>query len=305
MTTVQKFLCFLVLAIPLTACHFTPRDVTVVYVNDTVPNINSVVHPVEDYKPLKVAVSAILSPRETYESYEEIFSFITAATGRPVEFFQRKTYQEINRMLENRQLDFAFICSGAYIELDTTKGVELMVVPVSGGRKTYKSYIVVHQSFKADKLEDLRNSSFAFTDPLSNSGYLYIKYRLNGINETPDSFFGSTVFTYGHDISLQMVSRGIVESASVSNLVYEYLKAKSPERVRNVKVIEESPDFGIPPVVVSRRLNPEDRDRIKHLFLEMHNDPTGKAILEKLLIDRFVPGMDSDYESIREMRPEK
>jgi phosphonate transport system substrate-binding protein len=43
------------------------------------------------------------------------------------------------------------------------------------------------------------------------------------------------------------------------------------------------------------------RSKIRELVLSMHNDPEGKRILEKLLIDRFVAPREEWYESARAM----
>ncbi len=286
----------------LFACNQSPRDVKVVDPTQT----NASQQPRmadQNYRPLKVAVSAILSPRETFGSYEDIFRHISLQLDIPIEFHQRKTYREINEMLEAGQLDFAFICSGAYAELDLDKGVELFASPISNGEKYYKAYIITHENFRAETLEDLQSATFAFTDPLSNTGYLYIKYRLLEMGMDYNAFFGSTVFTNGHDVSIQMVSKGIVEAASVSNLVFEYLKEKSPERVENVKVIEVSKDFGMPPVVVTSRMDAKMREKITELFAHMHQDTNAGTFMEELLIDRFILNpKDEDYNSIREMR---
>jgi phosphonate transport system substrate-binding protein len=297
----SKLYFLIILSFFLISCNQTPRDVMVIDPAQTNTNRQSGIVD-QDYKSLKVAVSAILSPRETFESYEDIFRYISAEIGVPIEFHQRKTYQEINKMLEDGELDFAFICSGAYIELDFEKGVELFTAPVSGNNKFYRAYIITHESFAAEKLEDLENATFAFTDPLSNTGYLYVKHRLSQSGFDYNTFFESTMFTNGHDISIQMVAKGIVEAASVSHLVYEYLKEKSPERVENVKVIEISEDFGMPPVVVTSRMDKPTRERIAVLFATMHNDRNAKSFLDELLIDRFVEPKDEYYNSIRQMR---
>jgi phosphonate transport system substrate-binding protein len=297
----SKLYLLIILSFFLISCNQTPRDVMVI--DPAQADVNRQLHVADqDYKSLKVAVSAILSPRETFESYEDIFRYISTEIGMPIEFHQRKTYQEINTMLEDGQLDFAFICSGAYIELDFEKGVELFSAPVSGGDKFYKAYIITHKNFAAEKLEDLENATFAFTDPLSNTGYLYVKHRLSQLDVDYNTFFQSTMFTNGHDISIQMVAKGIVEAASVSHLVYEYLKEKSPERVENVKVIEVSEDFGMPPVVVTSRMDKAMRERIAELFATMHNDRNAREFLDELRIDRFIDAKDEYYNSIRQMR---
>lgn len=289
----------IVFLIVSSACNRKPREVIVIDPdNRTRPEA---VEADTIYNPLKVAVSAILSPRETYESYEEIFRYISDEMGYPIEFHQRKTYTEINQMLEQGQLDFAFICSGAYIELDTTKGVELLAVPVSDGKPYYNAYIIVSESFAADSFEDLRGSRFVFTDQISNTGYFYPISRLKEMGEKSETFFESTMFTYGHDISIQLVAKGVADAASVNQLIFDYLKFYQPERIKDVRIIEVSPDFGNPPVVVSQRLTDDKRERLKRIFLTMHNIEDAKHLLDNLLIDRFIDGDDSDYNSIREM----
>jgi phosphonate transport system substrate-binding protein len=284
------------------SCNPSPRDVKVIDASDAEPvDINQVrnLHP---GRTLKVAVSPILSPRETYHSYEDLFRYVSDKTGIPIEFHQRRTYQEINRMLEAGQLDFAFICSGAYVELDKEKGTGILAVPECNGSRFYKSYIIINESSSAREFDDLQDASFAFTDPMSNSGYLYVRHRLQQKGENPESFFGSTIYTYGHDLSIQMVRRGIVEAAGVSNMVFEYLNAKDPERVSNIRVLEVSEDFGMPPVVYSKRMSTELREEIRRLFMQMHMDTSASTILNDLLIDRFHPGNDDEYNSIRLMQ---
>ena len=285
----------------IVACNQTPREIKVVDPTQTSTNHQPRITD-RDYRPLKVAVSAILSPKETFESYEEIFRHISRELDVPVEFHQRKTYGEINQMLEEGQLDFAFICSGAYIDLDQGRGVDLLVVPVSGGEPYYKAYIIAGPASGAQTIEDLRGATFAFTDPLSNTGYLYAKYRLHEIGENPEDFFETTLFTYGHDISIQMVAKGIVEAATVDHLVFEYIKTNNPERVQEIRIVEVSENFGIPPVVASSRLGSETRQKVLDIFLEMHNHPHARELINNLLIDKFIEGNDDNYNSIRIMK---
>ena len=294
-------ICCIVIVTLITSCGHRPSNVIVI---DPEPGISRGDAEMLDAskRHLKVAVSAILSPRETFSLYEDLFAYIGESLGMPVEFHQRPTYQEINEMLEQGQLDFAFICSGAYIDLDQEKGVQLLAVPVTGGRTVYQAYIIVPASSPVQTFLELRNSNFAYTDPMSNTGYLYVLYRLKELNETKDEFFASTMFTYGHDISIQMVGRGIVDGASVNQLVFDYLKEKHPQRVQDVRIIEVSESYGLPPVVVSNRMAGETRERLLQLFLHMHEDEQVREILQDLRIEKFLEGRDEDYHTIRYMR---
>lgn len=85
-----------------------------------------------------------------------------------------------------------------------------------------------------------------------------------GLNE--NKYFSKTIFTYSHDLSCELVNRGVMDAASVSSLVFDYLKQKSPAKVKNLKIIEESYEFPSPPVVVSAGLDEKNINYIKIFF---------------------------------------
>lgn len=260
---------------------------------------------------VRVAIASVVSPKESYAYYEEMIQYISQKLGGPVKIVQRRSYQEINQLVQDNEIDFAFICGGAYIDSEgnTVQGMKLLVAPKIEGRTTYHSYIIVHNSSNYSSLLELRGKRFAFSDPLSNSGKLYPTYRLALINETPESFFGAdekgnnnSFFTYSHDSSVIAVAEGLAEGAAVDSLVYEYMKETKPEVIAKTRIIETSPPFGIPPVVVSTDIDPFLEQRLKDIFLNMDRDEEGMKILSEIRIDRFVTINDNAYDSIREMR---
>ncbi len=260
---------------------------------------------------IKVAIASVVSPKESYAYYEEMMQYFSKKLGGPVKTVQRRSYQEINQLIQDNEIDFAFICDGAYIDNDgkTTAGMRLLVAPQVNGKTTYNSYIIVHKNSNYTDFLDLRGRKFAFSDPLSNTGKLYPAYRLALINETPRSFFGmdengrnNTFYTYSHDNSIIAVAEGLAEGAAVNSLVYEYMKNTRPEIIAKTRVIEVSPPFGIPPVVVPEAIDPFLEHRLKDIFLDMDKDENGMKILSNVKIDRFVSINDNAYNSVMEMR---
>lgn len=249
--------------------------------------------------PLHIAVSAMISPKETFAYYEELIKYISRKIGRKIEFKQRKTYKEVNTLLETRELDFAFICSGAYVEATKKFPLEILAVPVVHGEPLYRAYVITHKSYSINKFTDLMGKSFAFTDPLSNTGRLYAVKRVNEHGSTVDEFFKKTIYTYAHDHSIQVVARKIVDGATIDGLVYDYLKEKYPERVKDVRIIEISEGYGIPPVVIHKKINQKLKNELKAIFLGIDKGAEGKKILQKLMIDKFIVGNDTSYNSIR------
>lgn len=257
--------------------------------------------PAKEKTPLRIAVAAMVSPEETITVYQELMDYIAAKLERPVELKQRRTYQEVDDMLGADKLDAAILCSGTYVAAQRQYGVELLAVPVIHGAPTYRSYIIVPQSSTAASLDELHRKRFAFTDPQSTSGYLYPAYALMLRGRQPETFFVKTLFTYSHDNSIEAVAEGVVDGAAVDSLIYDYLQKTNPGLVARTRIIHRSPPFGAPPVGVPRTLNPETKRLLRNLFLEMDQDPSGREILKKLGVDRFIPGDDRMYESIRKM----
>ncbi len=260
---------------------------------------------------VKVAIASVVSPKESYAYYDEMIQYISQKLGGPVKTVQRRSYQEINQLIQNNEIDLAFICGGAYIDDNgnTTPGLKLLVAPQVYGKTTYNSYIIVPNNSNYTDFLDLRGKKFAFSDPLSNSGKLYPTYRLALINETPESFFGmdengrnNSFFTYSHDNSIIAVAEGLADGAAVDSLVYEYIKNTKPEIIAKTRIIEISPPFGIPPVVVPVAIDQFLEQRLKNIFLNMDKDEEGMKILSNVRIDRFVSINDNAYDSIREMR---
>ncbi|MBI4840449.1 MAG: phosphate/phosphite/phosphonate ABC transporter substrate-binding protein, partial [candidate division NC10 bacterium] len=251
--------------------------------------------------PLRIAVAAMISPEETLNVYQELMDYIAAKLGRPVEMKQRRTYQEVNDMLGTGKLDAAILCSGTYVHAKRQYGVELLAVPVINGSPTYRSYIIVPQSSTAASLEELHRKRFAFTDPLSTSGYLYPVYYLVSRGRQPATFFAKTLFTYSHDNSIEAVAESVVDGAAVDSLIYDYLQVTKPALVAQTRIVHRSPSFGAQPVGVPKNLDPATRRALRDLFLGLDQDPAGQGILRKLGVDRFIPGNDRLYDSIRKM----
>ncbi len=251
--------------------------------------------------PLRVAVAAVISPKATFNTYSPLLDYLARRLDRPVELLQRSTYAEINELLRTGQADVGFVCGGAFVEGEREGYMELLVVPEIGGETTYQSLIIVPAGSPARRLTDLRGRRFAFSDPLSNSGRLYVQYRLAQMDETPETFFGETIYTYSHDNSIHAVAENIVDGASVDSLVFEALLRAEPDLTTRLQVIERSPSFGIPPVVVHPALDASLKDALRQALLDMHTDPHGLQALTILHVDRFVPPDPAAYEDIRHM----
>lgn len=251
---------------------------------------------------LRVAVGAMLIPEEGFAHYRLLLERLGESLGRPVQIVDRRSYAEVNEALRKGEVDAAFVCSGPYVEGRRAFGLELLVVPEAYGRTSYHAYIIVPAGSPAQRVEDLRGKGFAFTDPDSNTGKLVPTNLLASMGTAPDRFFSRTILTGSHDKSILAVAEGLVDGASVDSLIFDYAAHAKPEVTARTRVIWKSPPYGIPPFVVRPGLDPALKARIHDALLALDDDPAGREILKKLMIDRFVEGKDEDYDSIRAMK---
>jgi phosphonate transport system substrate-binding protein len=254
-----------------------------------------------DTLPLRVAVSAVISPQGTVESYAPLLEYIESRLDRPVELVQRSTYAEVNDLVETGEVDVAFVCTGAYLIGEREFGMEILVAPVVNGEAAYHSWLIVPADSPAQSITDLRGKTFAFTDPLSHTGRLYPTYLVFQLGERPETFFRRTFFTYSHDAAIQAVASGLADGAAVDSLIYTYLIQREPELEKKLRIIHKSPPFGIPPVVVSPNIRPQLRAELRAIFLEIHKDPQGKDALAILDIDQFIILDDNAYDTARDL----
>lgn len=251
---------------------------------------------------LRFAVAAVNSPIATLGLYNDMFKYMGKELGMPVEFIQRKTYSEINQLLRSGEIDLAIICSGAYAAAKEEFNLEGIAIPLINGEPYYYSYVIVKIDSGIDTFSKLKGKTYAFTDPLSNSGRLVPLYKLALMNQTPENFFSRYIFTYSHDNSIKAVSEELVDGASVDSLVFDYLANIGSWDTSNLKIIDKSPPYGINPVVVSPYLAPSMKLRLKELFLNMHNSASGQDTLKKLNFDKFIPFREELYDAVRQMR---
>lgn len=252
-------------------------------------------------KPLRVAVAAIISPKGTVDSYGLLLDYLGEALDRPVELVQRRTYGEVNDLVQSGEVDVAFVCTSAYIVGEREFAMQLLAAPQVMGDTVYHSLLIVPADSPAQNMVDLRGGVFAFTDPISTSGRNYPIWLVQQMDDTPENFFSRTFYTYSHDDAIRAVASHVADGAAVDSLVYAFALEREPELAQKTRVIHQSPAFGIPPVVISPEARPQLVADLQAALLQMNETAAGQAALQAAGMDGFVLIEDTAYESVREL----
>lgn len=227
-------------------------------------------------------------------------AYMSEHLGRPVVFVQRGSYREITALLRQGELDLAWTCGYPYVR--NIRAMELVAVPLFRGRPLYQSYLIVPDSDReTQSLADLRDSVFAFSDPDSNSGYLYRRYQLQRRGTDVDAFFQRSFFAQAHRNVVEAVAVGLADAGSVDGYVWETLRRYQPELTGRTRVVSRSPWFGHPPVVARRGLPDPQIEAVRALLTGMPSDAAGRSLLDELNLDGFSVESPALFEDIAAM----
>lgn len=124
-----------------------------------------------------------------------------------------KNQTELIELLSQKKVDFAFLSSRVFVEVENKYGVKVLLKKVREG-SFYYSIIFVNKKSAFRKVSDLKGHRLAFVDKKSGSGYLYPKVQLKkmGLQEKD---FKEIVFSGGHPESVALLEQGKVDAIAV------------------------------------------------------------------------------------------
>ncbi len=225
--------------------------------------------------------------------------YLEKRLGEEVRFVRRSGYREMVELVEHGSLPFAWICTRPYLQHEDS--LTPIAVPLFHGRSYYRSYLIVAADVTFRDLEDLRGKVMAFADPDSLSGYMAVRRLLEGRGEEPEGFFRRTFFVYGHRNVVEAVAEGLAHAGAVSGYVWEMIAEREPQLARRTRVVWRSSPFGFPPWVAGKGASPSLRRSLAQALFAMDRDAEGKAVLEGLGLDGFIPPPPGLYREARRL----
>ena len=223
---------------------------------------------------------------------------LEVALERPVRFVQRGSYREIVDLLLGDGVEAAWLC-GYPLVLHEAR-LDVVAVPRYEGAALYRSHLIVPTTDSTTRsVLDLRGRVFAYSDPLSNSGFLVPRAEIAASGTNPATFFRRSFFTFSHRKVVEAVRAGLAEGGAVDGYVWDTMAAQQPGSTAGLRVAWRSPLHGFPPVVARRNWNIGERRQLADALQRMPQTDEGRGILGRLNIDGFEPPRPGQFKSIR------
>lgn len=218
--------------------------------------------------------------------------------GVPISFVARESYQVILDLLFAEQLDAAWICGYPYV-LHRPR-LRLLAVPLFNGKPAYQAYLI-SQGQRRPAIEgwgDLKGRVLAYSDPLSNSGWLVAQGQLRANGLTPADLLRS-FFAHGHRNVAQAVASGLAHAGCIDGYVWETMQLQGIESALRTQVVWRSDWYAFPPLVALRsNRNPVLLD-FAAVLQNMAAEAKGVSLLRALNLSGFAEPDAQAYEPIR------
>ena len=235
--------------------------------------------------------------------------YLTQRLDARVTFVSRDQYQAVHELLGNGQIDAAWTCGYPFVRFQPQ--LQLLAVPLYLGKPLYQSYLIRPRDGGADAQQssgeatvrgwaDMAGKVFAYSDPLSNSGWLVAQgeFAAAGISQKD---LKRSFFAHGHRNVAEAVASRLADAGSIDGYVWETMHLQGMPGAMQTEVIWKSRLHGFPPLVASAGTEPAKLNALRRSVIGMSGDEAGRSLLKSLNLDGFIAGQPSIFDSIRQL----
>ncbi len=241
-------------------------------------------------EPFRIVFIAYENPDQLIEDVEPVVQYLEERLGVDIEHFAATDYAGVVEALRHGTADAGFMGPLQYVMAHHQAGARALLGEVYNGSPTYVSRIFVRKDSGLKSLEDLRNRSMAFVDPISSSGYMYPldAFKDAGLiksRDDADGFFRQVYFAGGDEQALRAVLNNFVDAAGIGQYAFNLLR---PEERDQVIPIGESRPIPSHCVVVRKELDDKLADGLRDALLAL-NEGDRRELLQQLYnVDGYV-----------------
>jgi phosphonate transport system substrate-binding protein len=250
--------------------------------------------------PKKLTIGLIPTESSSHitDRFDNLHKYLETKLGIPVELKTSTDYAGVITAMQFKHVDLAYFGPKSYVEAAQRANAECFVMEVlEDGTKGYHGVIIARKDSPIKGMSDLKNKTWAFTDPNSTSGTLVpTVYFVKDLKIDPDKYFSKVIYSGSHEASILAVKAGKVDAASTNDLDIDRGNGKFWNKDKDFKVLWTSKLIPGSNMAYRKDIPESLKKALKEVFLA-YNDKEG---LSKLKLKGYAPVSDDVYDPIRD-----
>jgi ABC-type phosphate/phosphonate transport system substrate-binding protein len=151
-------------------------------------------------------------------------------------------------------------------------------------------------------LADFANSTLAFNDTISQSGYNALRALVASTTKAPRPFFAETLQTGAHYRSIEAVRKGHADMAALDPVSWALWQKNHPALAAELKVFGQTDEYPGLPLITSLQTPPGLLAALRRALLTLSSDAGYGPLRAPLLINGFKVTTLDDYRTCLEMQ---
>jgi phosphonate transport system substrate-binding protein len=242
--------------------------------------------------PLMVGIARTPGGPGEWRAYAAAFARLQEDIGRPIKLKLIQSHSGVADLLRSGELDIALMHVSTYLDLEQDGAAVLVVAPLIAGESRDRAVLVVAQESGFERVEDLEGARIVLEEgSISSEGCA--TWILEPVGKSPEFFFRAVEHAESQETSLEMVARGDADATCVR------LSALAAWSDDSFRVLAESPEFGLPPIVARADL---DRKTVALIRESLVSDRTAASLPAASTVEGFLLVAPEDYEFSRVLR---
>ncbi|HEV7265064.1 MAG TPA: PhnD/SsuA/transferrin family substrate-binding protein [Falsiroseomonas sp.] len=232
------------------------------------------------------------------EAWHGIFARLVALSGIPLAPFIHQAPAPIEELWARPDMGCVFMCGWPWAMHPAPRPVPLAAPlpspPGYGGKPVYLTDFVVREDAPYRWLPDAFGGRIGWTVAHSHSGCNAPRHHL--LRYAARFPFAGAVGPLVTPMAVAAAVReGRCEVGPMDGFAHDLLRRHAPEKVAGLRILESTDVAPIPFLVAA----PETPERIvtplRAALLALHEDAASRALLEQVLVRRFVPVEEATY----------
>ena len=240
-------------------------------------------------------------------AWRALFGRVFADLGLDIRIIEHKFPQPIDALWAEPELCCAFMCGWPFAR--STAGMQAIAAPVPSPPRyadlpRYCSDFVARAESGFERLEDAFGYRFGWMAENSHSGFNAPRAHLAGFAtaERP-ALFGQSVGPLGNPArTLEALRARTVDVVAVDGFYLDLVRRHDAARLENLAVIDSTPWMPIPLLVAAPGIDAVVVARLREHLSRVHELPDYAALLEPVLLSRFVAPDVASYQATERLR---